>query len=67
MKRYIYYRMSAIGRWTIWASEDYPIKKSVNGRLHNITQITEVAEEHQHLSLSELEKLYPLENQKTQA
>lgn len=60
MKKFIFWKRSPFGSFSIQASETVPDLKAADGKRHTIRQIIELPVEHRDLTLHELEKLYPL-------
>lgn len=57
---FIYYQKTITGAWSIRGSDERPSAKLAEGRRLQIRQEIELPQAHQQLTLTELEKLYPL-------
>ncbi len=57
---FIYYQKIITGVWSIRGSDERPSAKLAEGKRLQIRQETELPSLHRSLTLTELEKLYPL-------
>lgn len=58
---FVYYQRTAMGNWSIRASDQRPDAKGPEGKRYKLACIQEIAPEHKGLPLAHLELLYPLD------